>query len=44
MGEVEGGGAVWGESGLLCGVHFRGGGAPYGDVSPVTHLVLHESL
>lgn len=44
MGTGDGGGRVWGEGGLPCGVYFRGGGAPYGDVSPVTHLVLHESL
>lgn len=32
----------WGKAGLFCGVHFRGGGGPCTDVSPVTHLVLQR--
>lgn len=30
---------IVGKSGLICGVHFGGGGAPYTDVSPVPWLV-----
>ena len=38
----EGGGRE--ESVLFCGVHFRGVGVPYTEVSPITCLVLRESL
>ena len=35
---------VEGESVLFCGVHLRGVGVPSTEVSPITCLVLRESL
>ena len=39
-----GGGGGRGDSVLFCGVHLRGVGVPYTEVSPITCLVLCEYL